>query len=377
MYQTVCQRLRISISLPFLRCCDLVLIALVLAIAFSRLGNAQQQSAPPATVLLSNQAITLNPSNGKIYAVDEVQGAVSVINSATGAASLIKVGNGPEALAVNKNTGRVYVANSASGTISVIDGEKDLVIATISAGAHPYVLAVNEATNKIYVTHSFNDVVTEIDGATNSTTAMKLGSADNIIADSVSNHVFLLGYENPELTVLNGATHAVEKLSAGMHLWGMALDESLNILYATQTTGNDVLAINLKSREKKVIATGAIPCAVAINPKTHTVYVANYGNDSVTIISGRTHTAVAKVSVGAHPQALAIDPTANLIYVANAHSNNVTIIDGKNHRVAGTVQTGKNPYGIIVAPGGKKLYTANLGQPSFTEVEVPAGLSRY
>lgn len=366
------QRLRTHISLPnILSRSSIQLLAMLSVIICAPIHKkASAQSTQPATVLLSNRAIALNTSNGKVYAVDEAHGTVSIMNSTTGSALTVKVGEGPDALAVNQTTGRVYVANSGSATVSVLDGEKDSVIATVNAGPHPYVLAVNETTNKIYVTNSFSDIVMEIDGATENTVPLKIGSADNIIADPASNRIFLIGYEDPEVTVLNGATHAVGKISAGMHLWGMALDESLNVLYTTQTTGGNLLALNLKSNEKKVIPTGAIPCAIAINPKTHTIYVANYGDNSVTVISGRTHTAVAKIVVGKHPQALAIDSTANLVYVANAHSDNITIIDGRTHRVIGARSAGKNPYGIIIASEGKKLYTANAGQPSLTEIKL-------
>ena len=43
---------------------------------------------------------------------------------------------------------------------------------------------------------------------------------------------------------------------------------------------------------------GSAPLAVAVNPSTNTVYVANFGDNSVSVINAKTYTVTATVLVG-------------------------------------------------------------------------------
>src|ERR1043165_2459173 len=74
------------------------------------------------------------------------------------------------------------------------------------------------------------------------------------------------------------------------------------------------------------IPTGAGPQALAVNPATNKIYVANYGSNTVTVIDGSNNT-TSTVMAGSHPFAIAVNPATNKIYVANNGSSNVTVID--------------------------------------------------
>ena len=189
--------------------------------------------AMPSGRLINSRAIAFDEVNGKIYAVDEAGGAVTVIDSRTGATAKVKVGAGPEAIAVNSATGRVYVANASDGTVSELHATSNVVARSFKAGAHPYMLAVNESAGKVYVSNTFSDSVAEIDLSRNTTRFLKIGSADNIVVDSQRNHIFMIGYEDPEIRILTGATDSVATVAAHEHLWGMALNENTGKLYVT------------------------------------------------------------------------------------------------------------------------------------------------
>src|SRR5437016_2377507 len=66
----------------------------------------------------------------------------------------------------------------------------------------------------------------------------------------------------------------------------------------------------------QTVEVGASPVAVAVNPVTNKIYVANANGSSVTVIDGATNT-TATVAVGASPIAVAVNPVTNKIYVAN------------------------------------------------------------
>src|SRR5262249_8468272 len=75
------------------------------------------------------------------------------------------------------------------------------------------------------------------------------------------------------------------------------------------------------------VGTGATPSAVAINPVTNKISVANMHSNNVTVIDGASNTATT-VNVGQAPTALAVNSVTNKIYVANGqgNSNTVTVI---------------------------------------------------
>jgi YVTN family beta-propeller protein len=324
----------------------------------------------PSTGLISRRAIVFNPTVNKAYAVDPEHNAVSIISGADHSQRSVKVGDGPLAITVNPVTDRVYVANTNSGTVSVLDGKSDAIVATVNVGKRPYVLAANPAENKVYVSNTFSDLLTIIDGTTNTTSTVKTGSADAIGIDSKRNRVYLLGYEASSLTVLNGVDNSLSKVPAGaMHLWSMELDEAAAMLYVTRIGNGDVVAIDTHTHSLMPIGTGQLPCAIAANEKTRVLYVANCGDDSITVIDETKRVAVKTVHVGSHPQAIAVDAKNDLIYVANTHGNSVTVIDGSGNTVMATLPAGTNPYAMALDPGSGTLYVANLGEPSFTRIE--------
>ena len=73
------------------------------------------------------------------------------------------------------------------------------------------------------------------------------------------------------------------------------------------------------------IPVGSYPSAVAVNPVTNKIYVANQNSNTVTVIDGVTNS-TAIVATGRSPIALAINSVTNQIYVANYLDNSVTAI---------------------------------------------------
>jgi YVTN family beta-propeller protein len=67
------------------------------------------------------------------------------------------------------------------------------------------------------------------------------------------------------------------------------------------------------------------PNALAIDPATNTIYVADYSG-IVTVIDGATNTVVATVPVGLYPVAVAVNPATHLVYVASFGSASISVI---------------------------------------------------
>jgi YVTN family beta-propeller protein len=328
-------------------------------------------SVPPLGTLISDRGIVLNAAAHKIYVVDQAHGAVVVIDGRTGAARSIATGAHPDAIAVNNKTNRVYVVNSGAGNVSVIDGATDQVTGTFKTDRRPYYIAVNEATNKAYVSNTFSKVMTVLDLSTGAPSDWPIGSGDAVAVDSKNDQVYLLGYEDPNLRIMNGATGEVTREPVGsIHAWAPALDEGIRKLYVTRVGSADVLVVDLESRAHTVIKVGNFPCAIAVNPKTHMAFVTNYGDNTVSVIDGASGIVRGTIPVGNHPQSVAVDPKRNRVYVGNVQSNNISVIDASSMKVIQTLPAGNHPYAVVTDPETGAVYAGNMPDPVNTEAPV-------
>lgn len=85
-------------------------------------------------------------------------------------------------------------------------------------------------------------------------------------------------------------------------------------------------------------------------------YVANYSNNTVSVIDTGTNTVVKSIVVGSHPYAAVTSGTG--VYVTNASDNTVSIIDARTNTVIKTVSVGNTPDTITTS--GTGVYVINF-----------------
>jgi DNA-binding beta-propeller fold protein YncE len=152
--------------------------------------------------------------------------------------------------------------------------------------------------------------------------------------DARRSKVYLLSYESESVRVLDEQTGTISKLPAGaMHPWAIA--QLGSVLYVTHVQDASIEAINVETHVTQTIATGAMPCALAVDTDRNELYVTNYAGSSVFIVDTRAGTTVATVIVDAHPPSQWIQtdacsmlrtprttPSASSIYEAVAYFGN-------------------------------------------------------
>lgn len=139
-------------------------------------------------------------------------------------------------------------------------------------------------------------------------------------------------------------------------------------------TPGTVTVIEGDTNTTTTVPAGICPTAIAVNPVTNKVYVANFGHSSITcgscfdygsitVVDGATNTSVTIADPNAKfPQGVAVNSTTNKIYVANNFSDNVTVLDGATN--ATTTLTDPNahfPFAVAVNSTTNKIYVANQG----------------
>ena len=156
-------------------------------------------------------------------------------------------------------------------------------------------------------------------------------------------------------------------VSAGTEPLAVAVNPVTNKIYVANNSSNNVTVIDGATNSTSTINAGTAPRFVAVNPVTNKIYVANAGSNTVTVIDGATNSTTT-VSVGTSPYAVAVNPVTNKIYVTNSGSNNVTVIDGATKRTI-TVSAGAQPELVAVNPLTNRIYVANFNSSNVTVID--------
>jgi YVTN family beta-propeller protein len=128
------------------------------------------------------------------------------------------------------------------------------------------------------------------------------------------------------------------------------------------------------------VPVGAKPDAIAVDPGTHSVYVANLADNTVSVFGEPVGPVVATVSVGRAPVAIAVDELTHRIYVANSADQTVSVLDGRTNTVTNTVHLAHEPRRIAVDSTSHLVAVATTYIDatygvSFSEIETIDGMS--
>jgi YVTN family beta-propeller protein len=102
---------------------------------------------------------------------------------------------------------------------------------------------------------------------------------------------------------------------------------------------------------------GYHPAGVAVDPATHTAYVTNIDDDTVSVIDETTSTVTATIPVGSHPDGVAVDPAAHTAYVTNYGDSTVSVISAALPAPVTSVTSSRNPSTF----GQNATFTATVG----------------
>jgi DNA-binding beta-propeller fold protein YncE len=238
---------------------------------------------PPATAVgAAPGPPVLNPATRTLYVPllqTTTADRIAVVNAATCNAETtsgceqapvtIKVGPGTSVLAVSAATDTIYAPSYASNTVAVINGATcngtdhtgcTHLAATAQAGPGPVGVAVNDITHTAYVANIAN------------------GEAPGTV--SVINTATCNGIHT------SGCHRRFPVMATGRAPWLVAVDPRTGAVYVTDNASATVTILNGTRCDATVTsgcrtpgrqqAVASLPHALAINPRTHTVYVANF-----------------------------------------------------------------------------------------------------
>jgi len=95
-------------------------------------------------------------------------------------------------------------------------------------------------------------------------------------------------------------------------------------------------------------------------------YIANSGDDNVSVIDTTTNKVTAMIPVGNYPMGVAVTLDGKKVYVTNFFGRTISVIDATKNKVTATIPVGNAPRGVAVSPDGKRVYVPHheVGNPS-------------
>jgi YVTN family beta-propeller protein len=258
--------------------------------------------------------VAYNKDPGMVARVDTHSNQVTV---------RIQVGKSPVGAAAEDDA--VWIVNNGDDTVSRVDPGTSKVVATIPVGKKPLEVAIGASA--AWVTNSGGASVSRIDRATNQVfTIGGIGSEPSGIAFS-QGAVLATDYRSDRVVRIDPQTNAVSgRFSAGLQSNFILPDG--DAVWLNDQNERAVLRLNLSQPDRgpfKIQAgIGKMPTGLAVD--NHELWVANWGDDTLTAIDLRGTEAQARVlPSGLHP--LVILAAEGALWFTNAGDGSVLRLD--------------------------------------------------
>ena len=281
----------------------------------------------------------------------------------------------------------VYVASSESNVITEIDSNNYTNIGDIEINS----------TDARFVRPSDITLLPAKDYDPTGTSKPRIIIADNMIG----NLSVIEASKCKNVDVPEGSRNKREcattniPVPIGAHTLSNFLDKILVSNFNTETSNNTISIIDGKNYSNiTTVKVGKLPLFMYsqintspilsndgnnVDRSSNKIYVANYIDDTVSVIDEKNYSNVTTIKVGDGPNYI-IEGSSNKIYVANYIDDTVSVIDEKNYSNVTTIKVGDGPNYIIWNHFTDTIYVSNALSNSITVIDgvtdkVVAGLT--
>lgn len=300
--------------------------------------------------------LAVNSRRREVYAVNTGSDSVSVIDAAENkVVHTIGVHRTPYFISVSPDGRRGYVANSASNTVSVLDLDDQRELAVAGTGEGPGVAQVAPDNRSLVVSNrvagsvsiyaiapadrkhplQLRSVFPGCAGATD--VAILPDASKAFIACSGSRQVMVVwlaaaadswrGRQDASLQ----RDHLLALLDVGKTPTHLALKPDGGEVFSTNFDANSFSEISAWTNEVENTYPGVMqPSRAVVSRDNTTLWISNFGSDSISLYSVDDGRIVAGVRTGSHPDALAFSADEHLLLAADSGSADVAVIRTSN-----------------------------------------------
>ena len=272
--------------------------------------------------------------------------------SLTPAGRSLAVGDLPLNIAVSASGALMAVTNNGQGTqsIQLIDPKRETVLHSIEIPRSFYGLKFSRDEKTLYAS------------AGNDNQILKYAITDRklVLADSL-----ILGKKWPE------------KISPV----GIEIDDARNLLYVVTKESNSLYVLDLAAKaivHQEKLGHEAYTCV--LSPDRKELYISVWGGRQVAVFNTGTRKITGAIPVSHNPNELILNRKGTLAYVANAGDNSVSVIDLKARKVIEVLDAALYPgspvgsvtNGLALSADERTLYIANADNNCLAVFDVAA-----
>ena len=259
---------------------------------------------------------------------------------------------------------RVYVSHG--NQVDVLDIDSNEVKGTITDLKGVHGIAVAADLGRGFISNGRGDNVTIFDLKTLKTMGDPVATGknpDSIIYDPATKRVFAFNGRGGSASVIDAAEG---KVAGTIDLGGKpefaAADGEGNVFVNLEDKGQ-MLKLDAKKMtvlERWPVAPGEEPSAMAIDPKTHRLFIGCH-NKMMVVVNAETGKVVEHLPIGDHVDAAAFDPETGMAYFS-CGDGTVTVIhedDADKYTVAETVNTKKGSRTMTLDPKTHDLFLSS------------------
>jgi len=372
--------------------------------SFSVPSTPVQAAVDEATGTVYVPVSSFDPNHAGAVALVDTATCNGTVSSGCAATSYAQVGVGPNDVIVDPATQTVYISNEGASSISVLDAATCNAHTpnlcpthppALAAGFHPAFIALDRQTHTIYESsQAFNDVwvlnaagcnAIKTAGCTRfAPTTTTDDGPTGVVADPTAHTVYANDREANKISVVDtsicnahnvsGCDTAWPEITVGDQPQANALNPITHTLYVNNRDDNTLSVIDTASCNATVTsgcgnvppttAVGGTPQQEVVDEATDTIYVANGNDNTVSVVNGAVCNAGdtsgcgqswPTVNVGDDPEAIGVNPVTNTIYVTNTNDNTVSVIDGSTCNSGSSSGCGKAVATIAVGAGPRSV----------------------
>jgi YVTN family beta-propeller protein len=283
---------------------------------------------------------------------------------------------GPPSSGLINPTAAVFCAFSrkaytvdAEANIVIVSNDADGSLRRVPTGSEPVSIAANQINGRVYIANSGDGTVTVLDGRTDAILATVYVGAHpySIAVDSGLGKVYVARTYSDDLTEIDGATNAVTAIKTGSQDL-IAIDPRSHEVYLLGYEGGSLTVLDGTTAKFRKDSVGMHAWGMALNEVTGALYAAKIGDAGVVAIDAPLSTPRV-IPTGRIPCAIGINARTDTVYVVNYEDNSVTVIDGKTSGLVTAIAVGKRPQAIAVDAVHNLIYVANTKGENVTVID--------
>ena len=264
-------------------------------------------------------------------------------------------------VAVTPDGRRLYAANADAAQVLVIDTATNVPLASISVGlpGEHRSLAVSPDGAFVYVTSQSANTLVLIATATNTTvkTIPMDGEPIWVTFSPDGSRAYVSNQTGGDVSVISTAAQAVIGKVPGLSLpFHSAFTRDGRFLFVSSQGDNSVKVVNPHTNAVvKTIPVGPIPRKIVFSPDGTRAYVTNFGGNAVDILDvWRQINLGTPITVGSAPWGMVMTPEG-VAYVANFNDDTISVINSSTNTVAATLRARRFPQEVTLSTRAKPL----------------------